>query len=382
MTGASLEDRLLEAQRQVTAVLAHLPAMIGYWDRDLRNRLANAAYLDYFGKDPAHMHGVHIREVLGEDLFARNYPFMQAALAGEPQLFDRTIVTPTGETRHTQASYIPDVVDGTVEGFFVLVTDITARKQAEEALRRAHAELEEKAKALAQANADLETFAAAAAHDLRNPLVLVSGYADLLASTPAAAAPDAAEMVDAIKRSAVRGMQLIDELLAFSGLGAQQLAVQEVDLTTLAREAEAVVTHAGAVCQVEVADLPTALADPALLRQVFVNLIGNGAKYVAPGVTPRVRVEGEAAGEQVVVRVSDNGIGIPEAERDTVFEVFRRGSQSAPFSGTGVGLAICQRIVELHQGRIWIEDAPGGGTTFCFTLPSTSTSLDGTAPAP
>ncbi len=117
------------------AVLNALPAMVGYWDRDLRNRMANDAYMRYFGRRPEEMHGIHIREVLGEELFAKNFPYMQRALAGEEQLFDREIPTPSGELRYTQASYIPDVADdGAVNGFFVLVTDITDRRRAELAL--------------------------------------------------------------------------------------------------------------------------------------------------------------------------------------------------------------------------------------------------------
>jgi diguanylate cyclase (GGDEF)-like protein/PAS domain S-box-containing protein len=122
------------------AILDGLPAMIGYWDRDLRNRMANDAYVEFFGFTPEQMAGLHIREVLGEELYAKNVGYMRRALAGEPQLFDREIPTPSGELRYTQASYIPDVAeDGSVRGFFVLVTDITERRRAEEALAVAEA---------------------------------------------------------------------------------------------------------------------------------------------------------------------------------------------------------------------------------------------------
>ena len=124
-------------QDDLHAILRSIPAMIGYWDRDLRNRLANDAYVDFFGVDPAHMHGMHISELLGPDLYAQNRPYMERALAGDAQLFDREIPTPSGEVRYTQASYVPDTVDGEVRGFFVLVTDITARRRAEIALAEA-----------------------------------------------------------------------------------------------------------------------------------------------------------------------------------------------------------------------------------------------------
>ncbi len=117
--------------RRLRALLDHLPAMIGYWDRDLRNVIANETYVEWFGFTPQQMKGIHIREVLGERLYALNLPHIRRALAGEEQLFERTIVDTHGATRHTQAAYVPDVVDGEVCGFFVLVTDVTPRVEAQ-----------------------------------------------------------------------------------------------------------------------------------------------------------------------------------------------------------------------------------------------------------
>ena len=116
------------------AVLNALPAMVGYWDTNLQNRIANDAYVDYFGFTPEQMRGLQIREVLGETLYGQNLPYIEGVLRGEPQLFDRTIIDTAGCARYTQASYLPDIVDGEIAGFFVLVTDITARREAELAL--------------------------------------------------------------------------------------------------------------------------------------------------------------------------------------------------------------------------------------------------------
>lgn len=134
-----MPDPPLDMQKMLDA----LPAMVGYWDRDLRNRMANAAYVGFFGKSPQEMQGIHISEVLGRELYEKNLPYMEAALRGEPQLFDREIHTPSGEVRYTQASYIPDVEDGEVRGFFVLVTDITERRRIEEELERSYERLAE-----------------------------------------------------------------------------------------------------------------------------------------------------------------------------------------------------------------------------------------------
>lgn len=134
---------LTAARADIRAVLNALPAMVGYWDSGLRNRMANDAYLEYFGLAPEEILGMHISEVLGPELYELNRPYMERAMAGETQQFERAIPTPSGDVRYTQASYLPDVADGEVHGFFVLVTDITDRKRAEEELKRSRARLAE-----------------------------------------------------------------------------------------------------------------------------------------------------------------------------------------------------------------------------------------------
>lgn len=118
----------------LVSALDHLPAMVAYWDKDCRNRIANAAYVEWFGMGPNEMRGMHIRDLLGPELYERNLPYIRGVLSGEQQLFNRTLVDAKGRTRYTQASYIPRTVGTSVEGFFVLVTDISERVQAESAL--------------------------------------------------------------------------------------------------------------------------------------------------------------------------------------------------------------------------------------------------------
>jgi PAS domain S-box-containing protein len=132
-----------ESPEGIQAMLNALPAMVGYWDSDLRNRMANDAYIEYFGKTPQEMRGMQIWEVLGEELYEKNRPYIEGALAGEAQLFDLAITTPSGEVRYAQASYIPDTQEGEVRGFFVLVTDITERRGIEEEVEQSRARLSE-----------------------------------------------------------------------------------------------------------------------------------------------------------------------------------------------------------------------------------------------
>ena len=119
---------------ELLAIIDHLPAMVAYWDGELRNRVANRAYIEWFGVTPEAMHGIHIRDLLGPALFEANRPYIEGALAGTAQEFQRTLTTTSGAVRHTQASYVPDIVGGEVRGFFVLVADITERVKAERAL--------------------------------------------------------------------------------------------------------------------------------------------------------------------------------------------------------------------------------------------------------
>jgi len=141
LEAAKHPDDRFDSAEWIQTMLDALPAMVGYWDSELLNRMANAAYVEFFGKTPEEMRGTHIKDLLGPELYAKNLPYIEAALRGERQLFDREIPTPSGAVRYTQASYIPDVVDGEARGFFVLVTDITERRRIEKEMAHSRARL-------------------------------------------------------------------------------------------------------------------------------------------------------------------------------------------------------------------------------------------------
>jgi signal transduction histidine kinase len=251
---------------------------------------------------------------------------------------------------------------------YVLRTSDLRRAGAEAALERAHEESAE----LVAANAVLEDFAAMAAHDLRAPLAAVGGYAELL-EDELGGDPDSdlLDLARRIRHSARRGDEMITDLLAFARLGARPPELEQVDLVALIRDVAAEVAEVQQrPVRVEVASLPTVLADPSLVNLLVVNVLTNAAKYVPADRTPLVSVDAlvDRPGE-VQVRFADNGEGIAGEDRSRLMRMFERGATASGASGSGVGLAICVRVAEAHGGRFWIEDAPGGGARFCLSLP-------------
>jgi signal transduction histidine kinase len=234
--------------------------------------------------------------------------------------------------------------------------------------------------------ADLAIFAGVVAHDLKAPLAVIRGHCetvvDVLTAAPAAAGgDDLDDVLNGLRRiaSAVDRMAaLIDMLLAYTTsrdapLRLQQVALEPLIAESVAERAAAVRPADGPGPDVYLGSLPSVTADPAMLRHVTDNLIGNALKYVRPGQRARVDVTAaDAAPGWVRVEIADRGIGIPDEDKPNIFESFHRAQSAAGYAGTGLGLAICRRIVERHGGAIGVLDNPGGGTRIHFTLPTAS----------
>jgi PAS domain S-box-containing protein len=250
-----------------------------------------------------------------------------------------------------------------VKMILLAIEDITERKQVETRLMGAMADLE-------RSNKDLEQFAYVASHDLQEPLRMVASYTQLLAQHYDGRLDEKAKkFMDYAVDGAVRMQRLINDLLTYSRIGTQGKPLETTDthtllgeaisnLATLIAEKRAIITND---------DLPTVRADASQLMQVFQNLISNSIKFQGENV-PHIHVSAQEKGREWVFAVRDNGIGIEKQYADRVFVIFQRLHTRQEYPGTGIGLAVCKRIVERHGGRIWFESEPGKGSTFFFTL--------------
>lgn len=248
--------------------------------------------------------------------------------------------------------------------FTALVRDTTQRKRQEDKLAQTLVDLE-------RSNKELQLFANVASHDLQEPLRMVASYTQLLEKRyKGRLDSDADEFIQFAVDGATRMQHLINDLLSYSRVGARTTPFKPTDCHSVLQEAianlgiaieenDAIITHG---------DLPTVLGDPAQMRQLFQNLIGNAIRFRSEQ-PPRIRVSAEGKENEWVFFVRDNGIGIDPQYKERIFVIFQRLHSREDYPGTGIGLAICRRIIERHGGRIWLESEPGKGSTFYFTIP-------------
>lgn len=263
----------------------------------------------------------------------------------------------------------------TGDGLAAFALDISTRKAAEERLHRLNADLEERVRArtaeLEAANKELESFSYSVSHDLRAPLRAMDGFSRATAEEfGPLLPPDGQRYLRIIRESAGQMGALIDDLLNFSRLSRQSLARREIDTSTLVREVvRDQLQHAPErTIDVRVGPLPACEGDPALLRQVWVNLLSNAIKYTRQQTSAVIEVGARTEEGATVFFVRDNGAGFDMRYAGKLFGVFQRLHLAEDYEGTGVGLAIVQRIVHRHGGRVWAEAAVGRGATFHFTL--------------
>ena len=329
----------------------------------------NHAARTLFGWSRAEAVGRMLHELIvpPELLDAHLTGFARYQDTGVPAILGKVIEVPAA---HRSGATFPvemtvwEVADGSAHGFHAFLRDVSERRLAEDKLRRT--------------NEDLQAFAAMAAHDLRSPLAVISMYAELVSEELGEGALDPAaaeERLHRIRRAADRGVALIEDLLAYACIGSESLEVGSVDLTVLAQSVAA--EHQAAAerpVHVKVESLPEVEGSLPLLRQLFSNLIGNAVKYTPTDREVRIRIDTATAvaPDRVVIAITDNGDSIPAEDGARLFGMFQRGD-NRDVPGTGVGLAICQRVAEAHGGRVFLDPDYTDGNRFCIELAADAT---------
>jgi PAS domain S-box-containing protein len=330
-------------------------------------RTATGAATRLFGRDPT---GQHIRSLYPAEAVAAGLPERELEMAARDGRYEDEGPRLRRDGTHFWADVVSTAIraaNGELRGFAKVVRDITDQKEINDALR-------ETARQLEVSNRELQDFAMVASHDLQEPLRKVQMFGDKLKRRYSAALSD--EGLDWLTRmmnAAARGQSLIQGLLAFSRVTTKAQPPVPVDLEVTAREVtsdlEARIVDAGGL--VEIGKLPVIEADPLQMRQLLQNLIGNALKFRQPGQPPVVRLGARSLGRNgFEIEVSDNGIGFEQKYVDRIFKLFQRLHERGVYEGSGMGLAICRKIVERHGGTITARSAPGLGTTFLIDLPA------------
>lgn len=264
--------------------------------------------------------------------------------------------------------------DGKLRGFAKVTRDFSARKASEDAARETTRKLRAYATRLERSNRELETFASVASHDLQEPLRKIRAFGDRLATNHGARLdPVGRDYLARMTNAAARMQDLIENLLSFSRVTTKAQPFASVDLGVVARDVlsdlESRVSQSGG--HVEVGDLPCAVADATQMHQLLQNLVSNAVKFHRPGIPPVVQVSSRALpdGEHFEILVQDRGLGFEQQYGERIFGMFQRLHGRSEFEGTGIGLAICRKIVERHNGTIVATSVLGEGSLFTVTLP-------------
>jgi signal transduction histidine kinase len=360
------DTKLNEAQH-----IAH----IGSWEREIKT---NRIYLsdemfNIFGIDAATftLHFDNIMEYVHPDDKEYVMNISRKNLYMEPVPYECRIITPAGVVKHVFVETKVVLGElGDIEKTFGIVQDITKRKSDEELLRSSEMSLEVKNKELIQKNKELEQFAYVASHDLQEPLRTTASFVELMQREYKGKLDTKADKyLDYIVKASERMQVLIKDLLDFSLIGSKK-ELKKIDCNTVVKEVLCDLGKAIADTQSEIKSdpLPQINGYEIEIKQLFQNLIINAIKFRKKDVAPQIKISGSKNSDGWEFAIKDNGIGIEEQHKERIFIIFQRLHNRSTYEGSGIGLSHCQKIVELHGGKIWIESTLGEGTTFHFTI--------------
>jgi PAS domain S-box-containing protein len=374
-------ERMLEAstfeRKNHEALINSTADFIWSVDRDLKLISANKAFLDVMeqvtGTQLTGGDELEFPDFFHADEWMNWKNFYLRALSGGD--FKEEIYFPDklGKADEwLEVSFSPIRNESEVLGVACFGRNITEDKIHEQALEKLNAELRERAGQLSASNQELEQFAYVASHDLQEPLRMVTGFLSQLEKRYGDQLDEKAKKyiwfaVD----GAARMRQIINDLLEYSRYGRQDFQYEMLDTNQLVKDAmqlnRNVITETAA--RVEVKDLPNVYACKTPLMQVFHNLLSNALKYRKEGEQPVISISGTESDNAWIFSICDNGIGIEENYYEKIFIIFQRLHNKHDYSGTGIGLAICKKIIDNHKGSIWVESVPGEGSCFHFTIP-------------
>jgi len=365
----AMEEALYLREQEFEALAEKSPDVIIRFDRNLNHLYVNPRVEQYVGIPRQELLGRSVAELgyLDKYLPAITKIREQVLATGDEEIFELDITKPDGKVAHLEARIVPEFnKEGGVESAIVVTRDLTARREAERALEQYAAKLE-------RVNKDLQEFVFVASHDLQEPLRKITTFSGLIFTAQKENLDEKSlDYLERLHNAAGRMQALLDGLLRYSRVTTKAVPLTAADLTALAQEAvsdlELMIESKGA--SVTVGELPTAEVDRAQFRQLIQNLVANGLTY-NESEHPEVKISGERNGNGFCrILVQDNGIGFEEKYLGKIFQPFQRlHGRSSPYPGTGMGLAICKKIVERHRGTITASSAPGQGATFIVTLP-------------
>ena len=364
-----VEEQLERSHQKLNEILTSIQDDFYVLDRDWNFVYASKLFTSKIGKEPEDFVGNNIWQMFPKHVGTVLEENFRAAMENrEVRRFEVS-------GKYTKAWYKMTAFPS-AEGITVLGTDISERRQADEEVHRLNEKLEERViertAQLHAANKELESFSYSVSHDLRAPLRAISGYTSILVEDYAPLLDEEGKRIcEVISNEARRMGELIDDLLSFSRLSRKEMQVARVDMKSLAFSVYGELTTEEQRNHIDfsVGKLPPALGDPVLFHQVWINLISNAIKFSSKKEGAVIEVGTKRSDDELIYCVRDSGAGFDIQYVDKLFGVFQRLHSDDEFEGTGVGLAIVQRIVQRHGGRVWAEGDVGKGATFYFALP-------------